>query len=86
MTNPAQNATFAARQQERENQIHAAFLMEAIAELSKQYLEIAEGVTDAMQQAMQDDNWRPVQWARQWRGMLDFQLATVEYALDDLKV
>lgn len=64
---------------------HTEFLQAAIDELSKQYSEVAHAFTDQMKRALEVDDWRPVQWARQWRSMLDYQLAVVEYALDDLK-
>lgn len=62
---------------------HTEFLQAAIDELGKQYSEVAHAFTDQMKRALEVDDWRPVQWARQWRSMLDYQLAVVEYALDD---
>lgn len=69
---------------------HTEFLQAAIDELGKQYSEVAHAFTDQMKRALEVDDWRPVQWAGQWRSMLDYQLAVldyqlavVEYALDE---
>lgn len=80
MTNPAQNATFAARQQEREDQMHAAFLMEAIAELTQQYNEI-----QAIQKAaFGRDDWSACFLAVTAAGRISDQRLDLECALSDL--